>query len=90
MPGSQPKQTRYFGNRPYQLRWREVGGITLDTSSRLFLLSQETYHEAQFTGISVHRIRDFRRYHFNCIPPTSQLMVSFGEVESMTYAERGS
>ena len=69
---------RGFGCQPRarKLTW-EVGGIRLETSSKLFAPTK-TYHRPQFSGICVenrgvrfHRTRDFKQYHFNSIPPTS-------------------
>ena len=61
---------------------REAGGIRLETSSR-FCWFTETYNGPQFTGICsksrgvrFHRIRDFKQYYVDSIPPTSHLLHS--------------
>ena len=55
--------------------WRNTVGNLIE----LFWLKQ-TYHGPQFTCICVknrwvrfHRIRDFKQYYFNSIPPTSHI-----------------
>ena len=56
--------------------YREVGGIWSEASSNLFGRQKKTI--VGLTGICVktrgervHRIRDFKEYYFNSVPPTS-------------------
>ena len=49
---------------------------------RIRVAQQKTYHGLQFAGTSetqgvwFHRIRDFKHYYFNSIPPTSHLHIN--------------
>ena len=66
------------GESPPLLRgWRNTAGNLIE-----FFLLKHTYHRPQFIvicvsngGVRFHRIRDFKQYYFNSIPPASHLSI---------------
>ena len=53
--------------------WRNTSGSLIE-----IVRLKQAYHRPHVTyicvkhgGVHIHRIRDFKRYYFNCIPPTS-------------------